>query len=349
MSETRKLAAILVADVVGYSRLAGADEDRILARLRTLRSDLIDPTIAVHHGRIVKRTGDGSIIEFRSMVDAVRCAVEMQEGLIERNAGLPPDKRIEFRVGIHLGDVVEESDGDLMGDGVNIAARLEGVAEPGAICLSEQAYWQVKGRLDLKVTDRGVTPLKNIAEPVRVYSLEVGRPAEGMLAVPAPERRDPPRLSLVVLPFANIGGDPEQEYFADGVTESLTTDLSRISGAFVIARNSAFAYKGKAGDVKQIGRDLNVRYALEGSVQRSGNRMRVNVQLVETDTGAHLWAERFDKPVADLFDMQDEIVSRLANRLGQELAAAEARRAGRAANPDSWIIISSGAPPLTKA
>jgi TolB-like protein len=259
----------------------------------------------------------------------------VQQGLIERNAGLPPDKRIEFRIGIHLGDVVEESDGDRMGDGVNIAARLEGVAKPGAICLSEQAYWQVKGRLDLKVTDLGVTTLKNIAEPVRVYSLEVGQPAEAKLAVPAPERRDPPRLSLVVLPFANIGGDPEQEYFADGVTESLTTDLSRISGAFVIARNTAFTYKGKAGDVKKIGRDLNVRYALEGSVQRSGNRMRVNVQLVETDTGAHLWAERFDKPVADLFDMQDEIVSRLANRLGQELVAAEAHRAGRSANPDS--------------
>jgi adenylate cyclase len=348
MAETRKLAAILCADVVGYSRLAGADEDRILARLRALRSDLIDPTIAVHHGRIVKRTGDGSIVEFRSVVDAVRCAVEVQQGLIERNAGLPPDKRIEFRIGIHLGDVVEESDGDRMGDGVNIAARLEGVAKPGAICLSEQAYWQVKGRLDLKVTDLGVTSLKNIAEPVRVYSLEVGQPAEAKLAVPAPERRDPPRLSLVVLPFANIGGDPEQEYFADGVTESLTTDLSRISGAFVIARNTAFTYKGKAGDVKKIGRDLNVRYALEGSVQRSGNRMRVNVQLVETDTGAHLWAERFDKPVADLFDMQDEIVSRLANRLGQELPPKRAAP-GAQPTPILWIIISSGAPPSTKA
>ena len=337
MSETRKLAAILVSDVVGYSRLAGADEDRILARLRALRSDLIDPTIAVHHGRVVKRTGDGAIVEFRSVVDAVNCAIEVQRAMVERNAGVASDKRIEFRIGIHLGDVVEESDGDLMGDGVNIAARLEGLAKPGAICLSEQAYWQVKGRLDLAVSDLGPTQLKNIAEPVRVYALEVG-----VLAPPKPspptsgtERIVPPRLSIVVLPFANIGGDPEQDYFVDGVTESLTTDLSRISGAFVIARNTAFTFKGKAGDVKQIGRELNVRYVLEGSVQRSGNRVRVNVQLVETDTGAHLWAERFDKPVADLFDMQDEIVSRLANRLGQEIAAAEAVRAGRSANPDS--------------
>jgi TolB-like protein len=345
MSETRKLAAILVADVVGYSRLAGADEDRILARLRTLRSDLIDPTIAVHHGRIVKRTGDGIVIEFRSVVDAVRCAIEVQTGMVDRNAGLPPDKRIEFRVGIHVGDVVEEADGDLMGDGVNIAARLEGVAQPGTICLSEQAYWQVKGRLDLKVTDLGATQLKNIAEPIRVYSLEVGQSVD---ARPAPAPMAPPRLSLVVLPFANIGGDPEQDYFVDGVTESLTTDLSRISGAFVIGRSTAFTYKSKAVDLKQIGRELNVRYVLEGSVQRGGNRMRVNVQLVEVETGAHIWAERFDKPVADLFDMQDEIVSRLANRLGQELAAAEARRAEQAPNPDSVDLYFQGLARLNK-
>ena len=249
MSETRKLAAILVADVVGYSRLAGADEDRTLARLRALRSDLIDPTIAVHHGRVVKRTGDGSLIEFRSVVDAVRCAIEVQNGMVERNAGLPPERRIEFRVGIHLGDVVEEADGDLMGDGVNIAARLEGIAEPGAICLSEDAYRQVKGRLDLAVTDLGPTQLKNIAEPIRVYSLEVGQPAQAKPApAPAPEKSAPPRLSIVVLPFANIGGDPEQEHFVDGVTESLTTDLSRIRSAVVIGRNTAFTYKGKAVD-----------------------------------------------------------------------------------------------------
>ena len=235
--------------MVGYSRLAGADEDRTLARLRALRSDLIDPTIAVHHGRVVKRTGDGALIEFRSVVDAVRCAIEVQNGMVERNAGLPQDRRIEFRIGVHLGDVVEEADGDLMGDGVNIAARLEGIAEPGAICLSEDAYRQVKGRLDLAVTDLGPTQLKNIAEPIRVYSLEVGQPAHAKpTPAPAPEKSAPPRLSIVVLPFANIGGDPEQEHFVDGVTESLTTDLSRIRGAVVIARNTAFTYKGKPLD-----------------------------------------------------------------------------------------------------
>ncbi len=335
MSETRKIAAILVADVVGYSRLVGADEDRTLARLRGLRSDLIDPAIAAHHGRIVKRTGDGNIIEFRSVVDAVRCAIEVQNGLIERNAGVPPERRIEFRVGIHLGDVVEEADGDLMGDGVNIAARLEGIAKPGAICLSEDAYRQVKGRLDLAVSDLGPTQLKNIAEPIRVYSLDVGAPAEAKPApAPASEKFAPPRLSIVVLPFANIGGGPEQEPFVDGVTESLTTDLSRIRGAVVIARNTAFVYKGKPLDLKTIGRELNARYVLEGSVQRSGNRLRVNVQLIDAETGNHLWAERFDKPVADLFDMQDEIVARLANALSAQLAAAEARRAEQAPNPE---------------
>jgi TolB-like protein/class 3 adenylate cyclase/Flp pilus assembly protein TadD len=342
MGETRKLAAILVSDVVGYSRLTGADEDRILARLRTLRSDLIDPTIAVHHGRVVKRTGDGAIVEFRSVVDAVNCAIEVQRAMVERNAEVASDKRIEFRIGIHLGDVVEESDGDLMGDGVNIAARLEGVAKPGAICLSEDAYRQVKSRLDLKAADLGATQLRNIPEPVRVYSLQVAQPAEAKPAVPAPERRDPPRLSLVVLPFANIGGDPEQEYFADGVTESLTTDLSRISGAFVIGRSTAFSYRGKSPDLRQIGRELNVRYVLEGSVQRRGGRMRVNVQLIEAETGAHLWAERFDKPVVDLFDMQDEIVARLANQLQAELTAVEARHAEQKPNPDSVDLYFQG-------
>ena len=343
MGETRKLAAILVSDVVGYSRLTGADEDRILARLRALRSDLIDPTIAVHHGRVVKRTGDGAIVEFRSVVDAVNCAIEVQRAMVERNAGVASDKRIEFRIGINLGDVVEESDGDLMGDGVNIAARLQGVAKPGAICLSEDAYRQVKGRLDLTVHDLGPTQLKNIAEPIRVYSLDVGEPARAKPApTPTPEKSAPPRLSMVVLPFANIGGGPEQEHFVDGVTESLTTDLSRIRRAVVIARNTAFSYKGKPLDVKTIGRELNVRYVLEGSVQRGGNRMRVNVQLIDAETGNHLWAERFDKPLADLFDMQDEIVARLANALNTELVAAEARRAEQAPNPDSMDLYFQG-------
>ena len=335
ITEARKLAAILAADVVGYSRLAGVDEERTLARLRALRSDLIDPTIAVHRGRVVKRTGDGALIEFRSVVDAVRCAIEIQTGMVERNAGVPEDRRIEFRMGIHLGDVVEEADGDLMGDGVNIAARLEGICEPGAVCLSEQAYWQVKGRLDFAVADLGPTQLKNIAQPIRVYSLDVGAPAVTKPApATAPEKSTPPRLSIVVLPFANIGGDAEQEHFVDGVTESLTTDLSRIRGAVVIARNTAFAYKGKPLDVRTIGRELNVRYVLEGSVQRSGNRMRVNVQLIDAETGNHLWAERFDKPLADLFDMQDEIVARLAGALNAQLVAAEARRAEKAPTPE---------------
>jgi TolB-like protein/class 3 adenylate cyclase len=341
----RKLAAILAADVAGYSRLAGADEERTLARLRALRGDLIDPAIAAHHGRVVKRTGDGSLIEFRSVVDAVRCAIEVQNGMIERNAGLPPDRRIEFRVGIHLGDVVEESDGDLMGDGVNIAARLEGIAAPRGICLSEDAYRQVRDRVAEAFVDLGEQALKNIARPVRVYAIDAS------VSTNAPGREDagtpaavssPPRLSVVVLPFANLGGNPEQEYFVDGVTETLTTDLSRISGSFVIARNTAFTYKGKSIDTKQIGRDLNVRYVLEGSVQRGGERLRVNVQLIDTESGAHLWAERFDKPLADLFDMQDEIVARLARQLNTELTAAEARRAERAPHPDSMDLFFQG-------
>ena len=328
IAETRKIAAILVADVVGYSRLAGADEEGTLARLRELRSDLIDPAVAAHHGRIVKRTGDGSLIEFRSVVDAVRCAIEVQNGMVERNAGVPPNGASSSASAFIWATSSRRADGDLMGDGVNIAARLEGIAKPGAICLSEEAYWQVKGRLDLAVSRSRPDQLKNIAEPIRVYSLDVGAPAQAKPApTPAPEKSAPPRLSMVVLPFANIGGDRSQEHFVDGVTESLTTDLSRIRGAVVIGRNTAFTYKGKAVDLKQIGRELNVRYVLEGSVQRGGNRMRVNVQLIDAETGNHLWAERFDKPLADLFDMQDEIVARLAGALNTELVAAEARRA----------------------
>jgi TolB-like protein/class 3 adenylate cyclase/Flp pilus assembly protein TadD len=343
MGETRKLAAILVSDVVGFSRLAGADEDRTLARLRTLRSDLIDPTISVHHGRIVKRTGDGAIVEFRSVVDAVRCAIEVQNGMRERNAGAPDDQKIQFRVGIHLGDVVEEEDGDLMGDGVNIAARLEGLVQPGGICLSEDAYRQVRDRLKEEFVDLGDKELKNIARPMRVYSVKTD--SECVVIAPHdtnPNKAGPPRLSIVVLPFANMGDDPEQEYFVDGVTESLTTDLSRIRGSFVIARNTAFTFKGKPLDVKQIGRELNVRYVVEGSVQRGSNRMRVNVQLVDTESGSHLWAERFDRPRADLLDLQDEIVARLANALNTQLVTAESRRAEQAPNPDSTDLYFRG-------
>jgi len=344
MTETRKLAAILAADVVGYSLLTGADEDRTLARLRALRSDLIDPTIAVHHGRVVKRTGDGSIVEFRSAVDAVRSAIDVQRGMAERNAGVAPDRRIVFRIGIHVGDVVEEVDGDLMGDGVNIAARIEGVCEPGGLCLSGAAYEQVRDRVNEIFVDLGEKALKNIARPVRVYALKTGSAGAAQVRLaPAPEKSGPPRLSIVVLPFANMGGDTSQDYFVDGITESLTTDLSRMRGMLVIGRNTAFTFKGKAVDLKQIGRELNVRYVLEGSVQRAGNRIRVNVQLIDAETGNHLWAERFDKPVADLFDMQDEIVARLANALNSQLVAAEARRAERAPSPDSMDLYFQGA------
>jgi adenylate cyclase len=385
VSETRKIAAILVADVVGYSRLTGADEDRALARLRAVRSDLIDPLHVVHHGRVVKRTGDGAIVEFRSVVDAVRCAIEVQQGMFERNAGVPPEKRIEFRIGIHLGDVVEESDGDLMGDGVNIAARLEGVAQPGAICLSEQAYWQVKGRLDLKVSDLGNTQLKNIVEPIHVYSLEVGQPAlakptssaapadqakaaaskrrMGSALLPAaiaallllaiaggwyilngrtPRPAEAAHLSVVVLPFTNLSGDPSQDYFADGITENLTTALSRVHDSFVIARNTAFTYKGKSIDAKEIGKELGVRYVLEGSVQRDQNRVRVNAQLVDAASGAHLWADQFDEDVADLFKLQDEVVTRLARSLNLALVKAEAEKAGRSNNPDAVDLTMRG-------
>jgi adenylate cyclase len=384
MTETRKLAAILVADVVGYSRLAAADEERTLARLRALRSDLIDPTVALHHGRIVKRTGDGSIIEFRSVVDAVRCAIEVQTGMVERNMGLPPEKRIEFRIGIHLGDVVEESDGDLMGDGLNIAARLEGIAAPGAICLSEDAYRQVQHRLDLAVTDLGPTQLKNIAEPIRVYSLEVGVPAQAKpakpvtpvtSAAPTPEKKrfglaplaavlaallvaiaggawwvlnakrpasiaanapaEAARRSIVVLPFANLSGDPGQDYLVDALTDELTTSLARLRDTFVIARNTAMTLKGKPVDAKAIGKDLGVRYILEGSVQPSGDQVRVNAQLIDADSGAHLWAEQFDTPRADLLQTQDAIVTRLARALDIQLTEFEATRLKRtpAANP----------------
>jgi adenylate cyclase len=336
MHETRKIAAILVADVVGYSRLTGADEDRTLARLRALRSDLIDPAIAVHHGRVVKRTGDGALVEFRSVVDAVRCAIEVQNGMVERNAGLPPDRRIDFRIGIHLGDVVEESDGDLMGEGVNVAARLEGVAKPGAICLSEDAYRQVKARLGIAVTDLGATQLKNIPEPIRIYSLEVGSAQERAKteSVPASEKTStaltlPEKPSIAVLPFQNMSGDPEQEYFADGIVEEIITALSRFQNLFVIARNSSFTYRGRAVDVKQVSRELGVRYVLEGSVRKATNRVRITGQLIDATTGAHLWADRFDGTLEDVFDLQDQVTVSVVSAIAPKLEQVEIERAKR--------------------
>ncbi len=342
MTASRRLAAILAADVAGYSRLMGEDEAGT-AKIVRERREAATPIVRAFGGRLVKTTGDGVLLEFASVIAAVECAILVQKMMADRNAALPEAKGVLYRIGVNLGDVLIEGD-DILGDGVNIAARLEGICEPGGVCVSGSAYEHVGGRIEAEFADLGEQRLKNILKPVRAYALppdaiaaaEVEAPETARVSgSPPPDRREPPRLSLVVLPFANIGGDPEQEYFVDGVTESLITDLSRISGAFVIGRSTAFTYRGKAFDHKQIGRELNVRYLLEGSVQRGGGRMRVNVQLIEAGSGAHLWAERFDKPVADLFDMQDEIVSRLANRLGQELVIAEARRAERAPIPDS--------------
>jgi TolB-like protein/class 3 adenylate cyclase len=338
MTETRKLAAILAADVVGFSRLTAVDEDRTLARLRALRSDLIDPTIAVYNGRVVKRTGDGALVEFRSVVDAVRCAIEVQNAMTERNAGLPPERRIEFRIGIHLGDVVEESDGDLMGDGVNIASRLEGVATPGSIFLSEDAYRQVRARLDIAVNDLGETKLKNIAEPMRVFSLKVGVTVQSKLVAQiqpsAPEISSarvalPDKPSIAVLPFTNMSGDPEQEYFVDGMVEDIITALSRFNQLFVIARNSTFTYKGRAVDVRQVGAELGVRYVLEGGVRKSANRLRITGQLIDAATGAHLWADRFDGGLEDVFDLQDKITADVVGAIEPTMRKAEIARARR--------------------
>ena len=364
MSEARKLAAILVADVVGYSRLAGADEERTLARLRGLRSDLIDPAIAAHHGRIVKRTGDGSIVEFRSVVDAVRCAIEVQQGAIERNAGVPPEKRLEFRVGIHVGDVVEESDGDLMGDGVNIAARLEGLAETGGVMISGAAYDQLQGKLDVPLEFAGEQNLKNIARPVRAYRLRPDKalarrlwlPTIGgrirwaavaalalMLALGAWyfEARRPAtgiagRPSLAVLPFANLAGDDATGRLADGLTEDIITDLSRYRTMDVIAHNSTEGYKGKAVDVRQVGKELNVRYVLEGSVQREGDQIRLTAQLIDANSNAHLWSERWDRPSKDFFEVQSDIADQLGSRLGSGSVVVEAEQvAARRSRPEN--------------
>src|SRR3984885_10870918 len=334
MSVARRLAAILAADIVGYSRLMGEDETGTARAVREHR-EAARPIVGDHDGRIVKTTGDGLLLEVPSVVGAVEGAIAIQKLMDARNAGKPEAKRIVYRIGVNLGDVLIEGD-DILGDGVNIAARLEGHCEPGGVLISGTAYDHVRGKIDAHFVDLGDKDLKNVARPVRVYALNTGSEiSQTPLSAFEPRRRGPPRLSIVVLPFANIGGDPEHEHFVDGVTESLTTDLSRIRHAVVIGRNTAFTYKGKHVDLKQIGRELNVRYVLEGSVQRGGNRMRVNVQLIDATTGNHLWAERFDKPSADLFDMQDEIVARLAGSLNAQLVAAEARRAEQAPKPDS--------------
>jgi adenylate cyclase len=320
----RRLAAILAGDVAGYSRLMGADEEGTLSRLNVHRREFLEPKIADHRGRIVKRTGDGILIEFASVVDATRCAVEIQHGMVERNASIPQDKRIEFRIGIHVGDVIIE-DGDIFGDGVNIAARLESISQTGGICISDDAYRQVRGKLDANFQDAGEHELKNIARPVRVYQLQ----QSGGRAMEAPALALPNKPSIAVLPFQNMSGDSEQDYFCDGMVEDVITGLSRIKWLFVIARNSSFIYKGRAVDVKQVGRELGVRYVLEGSVRKAGKRVRVTCQLIEAHTGAHLWAERYDRPLDDIFALQDEVTLAVIGAIEPSLRAAEIDRVKR--------------------
>jgi TolB-like protein/class 3 adenylate cyclase len=331
MSQTRRLAAIFAADVAGYSRLMGADEEGTLERLKALRRELVDPKIAEHHGRIVKTTGDGMLVEFASVVDAVRCAVEVQQGMPERNTGVAADNRIELRIGINLGDVIVEGD-DLYGDGVNIAARIEALADAGGVFVSNTVHDHVRDRLPFLFEDLGEQQVKNITRPVRVYRVcDPGTATKSPTAPASPALPDKP--SIAVLPFANMGGDPEQEYFVDGMVEEIITALSRIRWLFVIARNSSFTYKGQPVDVKQVGRELGVRYVLEGSVRKAGGRVRIAGQLIDATTGMHLWADRFDGSLEDVFDLQDKVASSVAGVIEPVLQAAEtARSAVRATN-----------------
>jgi TolB-like protein/class 3 adenylate cyclase/Tfp pilus assembly protein PilF len=325
----RRLAAVLAADVAGYSRLMGRDEEGTLANLKSLRKMLVDPTIAAHRGRIVKTTGDGLLVEFASAVDAARCAVEVQRGMAGKNADVPLEVRIEFRIGIHVGDIIFD-DNDIFGDGVNIAARLEGIAEPGGVCISDDAQRQVRGKVDIGFEDIGLQTLKNIAEPMRAWRMQLngGVPAAAP-AKPSPEASLslPDKPSIAVLPFQNMSGDPEQEYFADGMVEDIITALSRFKSLFVIARNSSFTYKGKAVDIKQVGRELGVRYVLEGSVRKAGNRVRITGQLIEAATGRHLWADKFDGALEDVFGLQDQMATSVVGLIAPTLEAAEIERA----------------------
>jgi adenylate cyclase len=350
----RRLAAILAADVAGYSRLMGADEEGTLARLKALRRELADPKIKEHRGRIVKTTGDGLLIEFASVVDAVRCAVEVQREMVERNTDEQPDRRIEFRMGINLGDIIKDGR-DIYGDGVNVAARLEALAEPGGICVSRVVRDQVRDKLDFSFDDMGDQQVKNIARPIRVHRILLGetlgasRSAETATAsspLPLPDKP-----SLAVLPFTNMSGDPEQEFVSDGIAEDVITALSHYPSLFVIARNSTFTYKGRAVDVKQVGRELGVRYVLEGSVRKAGNRIRVTAQLIEAGTGNHVWAERYDRDLADIFAVQDEITEALTTALTPAIADAELRLAMRKPpdSLDAWAAYQRGLWYLSKA
>jgi TolB-like protein/class 3 adenylate cyclase len=358
MSRTRRLAAILAADVAGWSRLMGEDEEGTLAALQAIRRDLGDPKIEEHHGRIVKTTGDGLLVEFASVVDAVRCACEIQQEMAARNAGSPVGRRIDFRIGIHQGDIIVE-DGDIFGDGVNVAARLEALAEPGGICVSARVQEDAAGRLDFGFEDMGEQALKNIARPVHVFQVVFARDAPhppGARVPPSP--RDPrvmpeegegrgegqqPALalpdkpSIAVLPFQNMSGDPEQEYFVDGMVEDIITELSRFRGLFVIARNSTFTYKGKAIEVRQVARELGVRYVLEGSVRKGGDRVRITAQLIEAETGAHLWAERYDRTLEDVFAVQEELTRSIVAAIAPTVESAEERTARRAETPNDAV------------
>ena len=329
----RRLAAILAADVVGSCRLMGIDEEGTLAQLKALRKTLFDPKVTDHRGRIVKNTGDGSLVEFASVVDAVRCAVEIQRGMAEQDIDVPPAKRIEFRIGIHVGDIIIEDD-DIFGDGVNIAARLEGIAEPGGVCMSDDAYRQVRGKVEVACDDMGPQPLKNIAEPMRAWrvrltgqtpsAVQSGSVVSHSQALPLPDKP-----SVAVLPFTNMSGDPDQDYFADGIVEEIITSLSRFKALFVIARNSSFTYMGRAVDVKQVGRELGVRYVLEGSVRKAANRVRITGQLVDASTGAHLWANRIDGEIGDIFDLQDQVTESVVGAIAPAVEKAEIERAKR--------------------
>ena len=327
----RRLAAILAADVAGSCRLIGIDEEGTLAQLKALRKTLFDPKVTDHRGRIVKNTGDGALVEFASVVDAVRCADEIQRSVAEQNTDVPQDKRIEFRIGIHVGDIIIADD-DIFGDGVNIAVRLEGIAEPGGICISDDAHRQIRGKVESTLEDMGSQSLKNIAEPMRAWRVRIGPSSSPATKPPTETARPlalPDKPSIAVLPFQNMSGDPEQDYFADGMVEEIITALSHFRQLFVIARNSSFTYKGRAVDVKQVGRELGVRYVLEGSVRKAANRVRITGQLVDTATGAHLWAERFDGGLGDIFDLQDQVTESVVGAIAPAVEKAEIERARR--------------------
>lgn len=329
----RRLAAVLAADVAGYSRLMGLDEERTLANLKSLRKTLLDPSIAAHRGRIVKTTGDGMLVEFASAVDAARCAAEVQRGMAAQNIDVARHKRIEFRIGVHVGDIIVDEN-DIFGDSVNIAARLEGLAEPGGICISDDAHRQIRGKVDLALEDMGPQTLKNIAEPMRAWRCRID--ADSSLVPPTKPSAEtsqtlvlPDKPSIAVLPFQNMSGDPEQEYFADGMVEEITTALSRFKALFVIARNSSFAYKGRAVDIKQVGRELGVRYVLEGSVRKAAGKIRITGQLIDAAIGSHLWADRFEGDLSDIFALQDQMTERVVSAIAPRLLQAEIELATR--------------------